>query len=222
MAEEEKDNAAPSRSGRWRLIGVVVTVLILVAGVFWWRARGRESTDDAQIDGHITQIAPRVTGTVIKVPVDNNNRVKAGDLLVQIDPRDYEVAVARAKAELADAEANATAATTSVPVARVETRAGVSTASGGVQEAEAGVRGAEQQIESARANLVAAQARQVEKETAATKAAHDVERLQDSRREGRDPAAAVRRGAVAGDGGARRGRRREVRYRGGTGDRRHG
>jgi membrane fusion protein (multidrug efflux system) len=176
MTEEEKDNAAPSRSGRWRLIGVAVTVLILAAGVFWWRARGRESTDDAQIDGHITQIAPRVTGTVIKVPVDNNNRVKAGDLLVQIDSSDYEVAVARAKAELADAEANALAATTNVPVSRVETRAGVSTATGGVQEAEAGVRGAEQQIESARANLLAAQARQLEKETAATKAAHDVER----------------------------------------------
>jgi membrane fusion protein (multidrug efflux system) len=177
MAEEEKEKEAPSRSNRWRLIGIVVAVLVLVAAVFWWRSRSRESTDDAQIDGHITQIAPRVAGTVIKVTVDNNLRVKAGDLLVQIDPRDYEVAVERAKAELADAQANATAATTNVPVARVETRSGVSTAAGGVEEAEAAVRGADQQIASARANLLAAQARQTEKETAATKAEHDVERF---------------------------------------------
>jgi len=177
MAEEEKEKEASTRSNRWRLIGIVVAVLVLVAAVFWWRARGRESTDDAQIDGHITQIASRVAGTVLKVPVDNNFRVKAGDLLVQIDPRDYEVAVARAKAELADAQANAMAATTNVPVARVETRAGVTTASGGVEEAEAAVRGADQQIASARANLLAAQARQTEKETAATKTEHDVERF---------------------------------------------
>jgi len=177
MAEAEKEKEAPARSNRWRIIGIVVAVLVLGAAVFWWRARGRESTDDAQIDGHITQIASRVAGTVITVPVDNNIRVKAGDLLVQIDPRDYEVAVARAKAELADAQATAMAATTNVPVARVETRAGVSTASGGVEEAEAAVRGADQQIASARANLLAVQARQTEKETAATKAQHDVERF---------------------------------------------
>jgi membrane fusion protein (multidrug efflux system) len=177
MAEEEKEKEAPARSNRWRLIGIAAAVLVLVAAVFWWRSRSRESTDDAQIDGHITQIAPRVAGPVVKVPVDNNIRVKAGDLLVQIDPRDYQVAVARAKAELADAQANAMAATTGVPVARVETRAGVSTASGGVEEAEAAVRGAEQQIASARANLLAAQSRQTEKESAATKAEHDVERF---------------------------------------------
>ena len=176
MAEEEKE--VPSRSNRWRIIGLVAAILIVVAGVFWWRSRGHESTDDAQIDGHITQIASRVAGPIIKVPVDNNLKVRAGDLLVQIDPRDYEVAVAKARAELADAQANAIAATTGVPVSRVETRAGVSNASGGVQEAEAAVSGADQQVNSARANLQAAQSRQVEKEAAATKAAHDVDRFQ--------------------------------------------
>jgi membrane fusion protein (multidrug efflux system) len=85
------------------MAAVVVVVLIVVGGIFWLRARGRESTDDAQVDGRITQIAPRVGGTVINVAVDNNLKVAAGAVLVQIDPRDYEVAVARAKAELADA-----------------------------------------------------------------------------------------------------------------------
>jgi len=175
MAEEKAGE--PSRSGRWRVIAIAVVVLVFVAGIFWWRARGRESTDDAQIDGHITQISARVGGPVIKVNVTNNLAVKAGDVLVQIDQREYEIAVQRARAELADAQANAAAARTGVPIAQVETRSGVSTASGGVQEAEAAVAGAEQQVEAARANLVAAQARLREREATATKAARDVDRF---------------------------------------------
>src|SRR5258706_1618881 len=170
MAEEkpteavEKEKAAGGNGGRWRLGAVVVAVLILIAGFFWLRSRGKESTDDAQVDGHITQIAPRVGGTVTKVLVTNNQAVKAGDVLVEIDPRDYQIAVERAKADLADAAANASAARTGVPIARVETASGVNTASGGVQQAEAGVAGAEHEIQVAQSNLVAAQARLREKE----------------------------------------------------------
>jgi membrane fusion protein (multidrug efflux system) len=162
---------------RARIIAAVVAVLVVIAAVIWLMSRGHESTDDAQIDGHITQIAARVGGTVIKVAVDNNDKVAGGAVLVQIDPRDYQVAVDRARAELADAEAQAAAARTGVPIAQVETRSGVSTASGGVEEAEAGVGSAEQQIEAAKANLASAQARQREREATATKAAHDVERF---------------------------------------------
>jgi len=153
--------------------------LVVLAGVlvFWLMTRGHESTDDAQVDGRITQIAARVGGTVLKVNVDNNNAVGPGTVLVQIDPRDFEVAVEKAKAELADAQANAAAATTGVPIAKVETAAGVNTAAGGVQQAEAAVTGAEHEIQVAQANLVAAQSRQREKEATATKAAHDVDRL---------------------------------------------
>jgi len=174
MAEEEK---LPTRSRRWRYIGAVVVVLVVAAAIVWWRTRGRESTDDAQVDGHITQIGPRVSGTVIQVAVENNNSVPAGSLLVQIDPRDYQVAVDRAKAELADAQANAQAARTGVPVAQVETRANVSTATGGLQEAEAAVAAADQQIEAAHANLVTAEARAREKDATAVKDARDVERF---------------------------------------------
>jgi len=153
--------------------------LVVLAGVlvFWLMTRGHESTDDAQVDGRITQIAARVGGTVLKVNVDNNNAVGPGTVLVQIDTRDYQVAVEKAKAELADAQANAAAATTGVPIAKVETTAGVNTASGGVQQAEAAVAGAEHEIQVAQANLLAAQSRQREKEATATKAAHDVDRL---------------------------------------------
>jgi membrane fusion protein, multidrug efflux system len=159
------------------LIGGVVIIVLVVGAVVWLRSRGREATDDAQVDGRITQIAARVGGTVVKVNVDNNQHVGAGAVLVQIDPRDYEVAVQKARAELADAEANAAAARTGVPIAQVETRAGVTTASGGVEQAEAAVSGAEHEINVAQANLATAEARLREREAAATKAARDVERL---------------------------------------------
>ena len=159
------------------MAAIAAVVVVAVVLVFWLRSRGHEATDDAQVDGRITQIAARVGGPVLKVNVDNNNAIGAGTVLVQIDPRDYEVAVEKAKAELADAQANAAAASTNVPIAQVETRAGVNTASGGVQQAEAAVTGADREIQVAQANLVSAQARTREKEAASTKAARDVERL---------------------------------------------
>ena len=162
---------------RWRIAALVGAVVILVGGTFWLRSRGRESTDDAQVDGRITQIAARVGGTVINVSVDNNQAIGGGTVLVQLDPRDYQVAVDRAKAELADVSATAAATRTGVPIARVETGAGVTTASGGVQQADATVAGAQNEVQVAQANLVAAEARQREKESLASRAARDVERL---------------------------------------------
>jgi membrane fusion protein (multidrug efflux system) len=180
MPEEkpgEKTARAQGNGRRWRLAAIVAAVLILIAGFFWLRSRGKESTDDAQVDGHITQIAARVGGTVTKVLVTNNQAVKAGDVLVGIDPRDYQIAVERAQAELADAQATASAARTGVPIARVETSSGISTASGGVQQAEATVAGADREIQVAQSNLISAQAHQREKEATATRTARDVERF---------------------------------------------
>ncbi len=180
MPEEkpgEKTARAQGNGRRWRLAAIVVAVLILIAGLFWLRSRGKESTDDAQVDGHITQIAARVGGTVTKVLVTNNQAVKAADVLVGIDPRDYQIAVERAQAELADAQATASAARTGVPIARVETSSGISTASGGVQQAEATVAGADREIQVAQSNLISAQAHQREKEATATRTARDVERF---------------------------------------------
>jgi membrane fusion protein (multidrug efflux system) len=162
---------------RWRMAAVVVVVLLAVGTIFWWRSRGHESTDDAQVDGRITQIAARVSGTVVKVSVDNNQAVGNGTVLVQLDPRDYQIAVDKARAELADAQATASAASTGVPIARIETGAGVTTAAGGVEQATASVGVAEHEVQVAQANLVTAQARLREREAAAAKAAHDVERL---------------------------------------------
>jgi len=158
------------------LIGVVVLVAIGV-GVWWWIAAGRESTDDAQVDAHITPIASRVGGTVLHVPVEPNQEVEAGAVLVEIDKRDYEVALERARAELADAEAAAVAAKASVPITSTTASSNVTTARGGVEQADSSYLEAQQAVEVARTRLSTAQAREREAAANATKASRDVERL---------------------------------------------
>jgi membrane fusion protein (multidrug efflux system) len=158
------------------LIGVVVLVAIGV-GVWWWIAAGRESTDDAQVDAHITPIASRVGGTVLHVPVEPNQEVEAGAVLVEIDKRDYEVALERARAELADAEAAAVAAKASVPITSTTASSNVTTARGGVEQADSSYLEAQQAVEVARTRLSTAQAREREAEANSLKATRDVERL---------------------------------------------
>ena len=162
---------------RVRLIIGVVLLLALGAGVWAWSTSGRESTDDAQVDAHLTQISARVGGTVTKVSVDDNQLVEAGALLVQLDPSDYQVAVDKARAELADAEASAVAAQSGVPITSTTAASNVTTARGGIAQAQSSVAAAEKEIEAARARLVSAQARLREADANAAKSARDVERL---------------------------------------------
>jgi membrane fusion protein, multidrug efflux system len=162
---------------RVRMIVGVVLLAAAGAGVWWWISAGRESTDDAQVDAHITPIAARVGGTVLSVPVEANQEVEAGAILVQIDKRDYEIALERARAELADAEAAATAARAGVPITSTTASSTEMTARGGVEQAEVSYLEAQQGVEVARTRLVTAQARQREAAANATKAARDVERL---------------------------------------------
>ncbi|HEV7553445.1 MAG TPA: HlyD family secretion protein [Candidatus Angelobacter sp.] len=134
---------------KWLIAAVII--LLLVGGFFIWRYYSvRESTDDAQIDGHINPISPRVTGTVVHVLHDDNEVVQAGTLLVELDPKDYQVAVDRARADLANAQANSTAANVGVPLTQA-------TSSSQLVAASAGVVGAARDIESAKARLSDAQ-----------------------------------------------------------------
>lgn len=127
-------------------------IFLVAGGIFVWQYYAvRESTDDAQIDGHINPISPRVTGTVINVLHDDNEVVQAGTLLVELDPKDYQVAVDRARADLANAQANATAANVGVPLTET-------TSSSQLLAADAGVKMANREIESAKAKLNDAQA----------------------------------------------------------------
>jgi membrane fusion protein (multidrug efflux system) len=135
---------------KWIIAALVI--LLLVGGFFIWRYYAvRESTDDAQIDGHINPISPRITGTVLRVLHDDNEVVQAGTLLVELDPKDYQVAVDRARADLANAQANAVAANVGVPLTQT-------TSSSQLLAADAGVKGAQRDIELAKAKLNDAQA----------------------------------------------------------------
>ena len=160
-----------------RLAIAAVVVTIVGVGAWLWLTAGRESTDDAQIDARVTQIAPRVGGTITKVAVNDNQRVEAGAVLIELDPRDYQVAVEKAKAELADAEANAVAARSNVPITATTATSGVTTARGGIAQSQAAVAAAEKEVEAARSRVVTAQARVREAETNAAKTARDVERF---------------------------------------------
>jgi membrane fusion protein (multidrug efflux system) len=159
-------------------IGIGIVLLLGLGAVVWaWSTSGRESTDDAQVDAHLTQMSARVGGTVTKVAVDDNQLVEAGTLLVQLDPSDYQVAVDKAKAELADAEANALAAQSSVPITSTTTTSNVTTARGGITQAQSSVAASEKEIEAARARIVSAQAKLRESEANAAKSARVVDRL---------------------------------------------
>jgi membrane fusion protein (multidrug efflux system) len=158
------------------LIGVVV-VVALAAGMWWWTTRNRESTDDAQVDAGVTPIASRVGGTVMSVPIVDNQQVSEGTVLVEIDKRDFEIALERARAELADAEASAAAARAGVPITSTTAASNVSTAKGSVEQVTSEVGAAEQAIEAAKARLTTAHARQREAVAKATKSAKDVERF---------------------------------------------
>ena len=159
-------------------IGIAVVLLAIAGVAVWlWVTAGHESTDDAQIDAHLTQIAARIGGTITKVLVDDNQQVEAGAVLVELDPRDYQVTVDRMRAELADADANAIAARSNVPITSATASGNLTTARGGVTQAQSGVAASEKEVEAARARLITAQARLREAEANATKAARDVERL---------------------------------------------
>jgi len=164
-------------STRSRIIIAVVAVVIIAAGAWFWSTRGKESTDDAQVEAHVTPIASRVGGTVQAAAVADNQSVTAGAVLVQIDPRDFQLAVEKARAELADAEAAAAASQANVPIVTATASGGISTARGGIAQAQAGITESEQAVLGARSREATAQARVREAEANATKAAKDVERL---------------------------------------------
>jgi membrane fusion protein (multidrug efflux system) len=161
-----KEESNPRR--RFIIIGVVL-LLILGAVFFYWRSTFSEDTDDAQVDGNLYQVSSRVTGHVVKVYVDDNQMVKAGQLLVEIDPTDYQVALDQAMADLANAQAQYTQATVNVPITRVNVGTSVTTSRTDVGATSDTVSQAQKQVEAAQARLVQAQAN-------AKKAQDDVDR----------------------------------------------
>jgi membrane fusion protein (multidrug efflux system) len=151
-----------SRNPRFRMFLIIGIVVLLVAGFFLWRYfSSYESTDDAQIDGHLNPVSARVSGHVQKLLVDDNQYVQAGQPLVQIDPPDYQVLVAKAQGDYDNAVATARAAGVDVPITTTSTTSQLSGAAADVETARANLLAARQQIDAANAQLVQADANNV-------------------------------------------------------------
>ena len=161
---EQKQDESPDpqpekpKSRRRFIIIAVVALLVVGALLFWWHSTYYEDTDDAQVNGHLIQISARIAGQVIKVNVDENQAVEAGTVLVELDPKDFQVAVQQDEANLQSAEAAYEAARVNVPVTNINTGSTLTSAGADVHGSTAQIAQAERQLDAARARVVQAQA----------------------------------------------------------------
>jgi membrane fusion protein (multidrug efflux system) len=140
------------------LIGMVAGVVLLGALVVFLLGVGKESTDDAQVDADVVSLAPRVGGQVVAVSVAENQAVKKGELILQIDDSDYQARVQQAQGELDSARAQADAAEAQVAVAEAGAKGGLSQAEASLTGTNRSVSNARAQVEQARATLLSRQA----------------------------------------------------------------
>src|SRR5215510_10601193 len=141
-------------------VAAVVLIIGLIFGIrYWLYARSHESTDDAFIDGHIIQVSPKVSGYVAKIYVADNQQVKEGDLIAELDARDYEVKLQQAKAALNAGLAKQNEAKTNVSLTRA-------TSSATVQQARAAVQKSRSDVASSRAGAASLRSKANEAESA--------------------------------------------------------
>ncbi len=134
--------------------GLLLVILIAVGGFLFWRySETYESTDDAEVDAHLVGVSTRIQGTVTAVHAEENQFVKSGEVLVQIDPRDYQVAVDQARADLVQAEAGVQVENPNVPITQTSSETAVSTTQADVANSNAAVAGAERDLAAAEAHL---------------------------------------------------------------------
>jgi membrane fusion protein (multidrug efflux system) len=188
--EQEHENETAERAeavplpSRWRDprlrkqgVGALAVALAVVVAV-WVYESGSVSTDDAQVDGHIVPVASKVYGDVAAVNVEDNQAVKAGQVLVEIDPRDYQAKVDQARAALALAESQARAAEVGVPLTDATTASSATSAAAQVAMAQADNERANLAFEQASGSeLEAARAVVSAREAANEKAQSDLARM---------------------------------------------
>ena len=177
---EEPESEEPQRRARGFVrrhpiglaVGAVLLVAIVIGSIFLLRyLYSYESTDDAFVDGHLNQITPRIGGTVIAVHVESNQFVQAGQVLVELDPRDNQVALQQARAAFAQAQSQIQAANPNVPITQTTSQSTISTGQADLISAQAGVAAAQQDYEARLADLKQAEAQN-------TKAQADVRRYE--------------------------------------------
>jgi membrane fusion protein (multidrug efflux system) len=172
--EKQELKTNPPRGNRSRWILLFTLALAAAGATSWWlSSRNYESTDDAQIEGHLDLVSPRISGTVsyINPRVENNRFVEAGTLLLELDPRDYAAELEHAKANLDTRGAEARSAAVTVPIVDA-------TSFGGLHSAEAAKGQALAGVEAEHANLVAAQHKLQQDEAIYARAERDRVRYQ--------------------------------------------
>lgn len=176
--QERRKRSDPRRKRTVRLIIIaVVVVAVIVAIPVYSYYSVRESTDDAQVDGHVIPISPRIGGNVLSVLINDNQGVRAGQELVRLDPADYKVAVSQAEADLSSSEADTLQSQQSVPVTNITTSGQISTSITQEQQARASVTAAEKAVEAARARLNSATAALDQRQANFVKAQKDLARF---------------------------------------------
>jgi membrane fusion protein (multidrug efflux system) len=135
---ESKTTSNGRTNPKWLMIGAgAALVLLITVGAMYLHFRGRVTTDDAQVDAHIAPIAPKVFGNVAEILVEDNQMVKAGQVLLRIDARDYEAKVAQARGALAAAENQSAGAQVGVPLVNATTASNTAGAEAQLAAAEA-------------------------------------------------------------------------------------
>lgn len=156
-SNEEAASSKGQPARRRRLSPVLVTAVaaaLIAAGVgYWFLTRNQETTDDAFVTANVVQIAPRVAGTVLAIHIDDNQRVGSGDLLIELDPRDYQAALAQAQGALDAANANEEVARRALELTEKTTTADVKQAKAGVALGEAAVKEAEEKVAASQAEV---------------------------------------------------------------------
>ena len=176
--DSDKRRTNPRRKRTIRFIVLAVLVVALIASIpIYTYYSVRESTDDAQVDGHIVPISPRISGTIVAVLVEDNQPVKAGQELVKLDPADYQVAFEQAQAQLANAEAGLAESAANVPLTSINTRGEVRTSVTQVNQYVAGVSAAQQAVNAARARLNSANAALAGRQANYVKVQRDLARM---------------------------------------------
>jgi membrane fusion protein (multidrug efflux system) len=156
---------------------MVLGALAYGASAYLAYTGARESTDDAQIDGHIYPVSAMIEGTILDVLVDNNQFVQAGTVLGHIDPRFYQAALEKARGDLSEATATVKEYRAGVPIASINTATQLSGAEAGVAEQNARIATAQQQVYEANERLTTTQARLREAQANAAKADSDLARM---------------------------------------------
>jgi membrane fusion protein (multidrug efflux system) len=192
VSEKEGDKVTPSQntvqttpSARRNgspvkaIVGLVLLIAAAAAAyTVYMHFRDRVSSDDANVDGHISAIAPKISGNVIEVPVLDNQTVKAGQVLVRIDPRDYQVAVDVAKAAVVEAEGKLHSARVTVPWVDDTTQSGNTVASAQLADAQTEVERARLAYDQANSSdLAVAQANVSSKQANNDRAQADLARM---------------------------------------------